>query len=311
MKQLKTVNIIGMGALGLMYGDLLTRGECPADVTFVMDSSRYERHKNDSYTVNGEPRTFRMTTAENAHPCDLLIVAVKYPQLAAALDTMASSVGDDTIILSVMNGISSEEIIGERFGMERMLHAVALGMDAMHFDSQLIYSKAGVLCLGILDPTPAENLAAVTTLFDKTALGYRVEEDILHRIWSKFMINVGINQTCMVYGTTYEPAMKPGSAEYMTLIGAMREVIVIANAEGVSLSEKDLMDSLAILKTLAPDATPSMGQDRINRRPSEVELFAGTILRFGKKHGIPVPANEFLYRRVGEIEAEYVPAKNN
>ena len=311
MKQLKTVNIIGMGALGLMYGDLLTQGECPAEVTYVMDAARYERHKNDSYTVNGSPRSFAMTTAESAKPCDLLIAAVKYPDLAAALDTMASSVGEDTIILSVMNGISSEEIIGARYGMDRMLHAVALGMDAMHFGSQLIYSKAGVLCLGALDPAPAKNLDAVTALFDKTALGYRVEADILRRIWSKFMINVGINQTCMVYGICYEQAIKPASVEYMTLIGAMREVIAIANAEGIALSEEDLMESLRILKTLAPDATPSMGQDRINKRPSEVELFAGTVLRFGRKHDIPVPANEFLYRRVHEIEAEYGLQKIN
>ena len=305
MKPIKSVHIVGMGALGLLYGTLLSEGECPAEVTYVMDAARYERHKNDRYTVNGTPRAFAVTTAESAGPCDLLIVAVKYPDLHAALDTMASSVGKDTIILSVMNGISSEEIIGGRFGMDRMLHAVALGMDAMHFGSELIYSKAGVLCLGTVAPAPRENLAAVTAMLDKTAVGYRVEEDILRRIWSKFMINVGINQTCMVYGTCYKGAMKPGSAEYMTLIGAMREVILIANAEGISLGEEDLMDSLAILHSLAPDATPSMGQDRINRRPSEVDLFAGTVLRFGEKHGIPVPANEFLFRRVREIEAEY------
>ena len=88
MKPIETVNIIGMGALGLLYGALLTQGPNPANVTYVMDAVRYERHKNDSYTVNGEPRTFSMTTTEKAAPCDLLIVAVKYPDLAAALKTM-------------------------------------------------------------------------------------------------------------------------------------------------------------------------------------------------------------------------------
>lgn len=311
MKAIKTVNIIGMGALGLLYADLLSRGDSPAEVTFVMDAARYERHKNDRITVNGENAVFSMIKAEDASPADLVIAAVKYPQLAAALDTMASSVGEDTIILSVMNGISSETIIGERFGMDRMLHAVALGMDAMCFGTGLTYSKPGVLCLGVLDPTPAEKLSAVTALLDKTAVSYRLEADILHRIWSKFMINVGINQTCMVYGTTYEGATAPASPEYMTLIGAMREVIVIANAEGIALTEQDLMDSLAVIHSLDPKATPSMGQDRINKRPSEVELFAGTVIRFGQKHGIPVPANEFLFRRVREIEADYTADKNN
>lgn len=305
MKPIKTVNIIGMGALGLLYGSLLSKGEDPAKVTFVMDADRYERHKSDSITINGESAAFSIAKAEDASPADLVIVAVKYPQLAAALDTMATSVGEDTILLSVMNGISSEEIIGGRYGMDRMIHAVALGMDAMHFGSELLYTKEGVLCLGVIDPALQDKLNAVTAMLDKTAAAYQVEEDILRRIWSKFMINVGINQTCMAYGITYAGATAPGTAAYMTLVGAMREVILIANAENIALNEQDLLDSIAIMKTLAPYATPSMGQDRINRRPSEVELFAGTVIRFGKKHGIPVPANEFLYRQVKEIEAEY------
>ena len=50
---------------------------------------------------------------------------------------------------------------------------------------------------------------------------------------------------------------------------------------------------------------PSMAQDRINRRYSEVESFAGTVISYARRHGIQVPENEFLYRRVKEIEAEY------
>ena len=305
MKPIKTVNIVGMGALGLLYGALIAEGAGAECVTYVMDEARYERHKDDRYTANGKPVHFSMVKADDAKPCDLLIVAVKYPALESALDTMATSIGEDTLIVSVMNGISSEEIIGARYGMNRVIHAVALGMDAMHFGTELIYSKAGRLCLGVVDPSMEEKLAALTAFLDGTVVTYAVEEDITHRMWSKFMINVGINQTCMVYGTTYEGATAPGSVEYMTLISAMREVILIANTEGIPLTEADLMQSLAILHSLAPDATPSMGQDRINKRPSEVELFAGTMLRFGEKHGIPLPANEFLYRRVREIEAAY------
>ena len=116
---------------------------------------------------------------------------------------------------------------------------------------------------------------------------------------------MGINQVTMVYNVGYGKALEEGSAEYMTMVGAMREVILLANRENIPLTEKDLMDYLAILSTLDPEAMPSMAQDRLSRRPSEVELFAGTVLRLGQKHGIPVPANGFLYRRVREIEEAY------
>ena len=305
MKQIETVSILGMGALGLLYASQIAEGIGAEHVRFVMDPARYTRHKDDRCTVNGCPGAFPIVCADDATPCDLLIVAVKYPQLEQALETMASSIGPDTIILSVMNGISTEEILGSRYGRDRVIHTVALGMDAMHFGSELIYTRAGHLCLGICDPSMQKKLDAVTRFFERAGVPYAVEEDIIHRMWSKFMINVGINQTCMVYGTTYAGAMAPGSAECMTLISAMREVILIANAEGVSLTEEDLKKNVTIMKTLDPDATPSMGQDRISGRRSEVELFAGTMLRLGQKHGIPVPTNEFLYHRVKAIEADY------
>ena len=186
-----------------------------------------------------------------------------------------------------------------------MIYAIAQGMDAMHFGARLQYTKSGELCVGITDPGMAEKLQCLTAFFDRANIAYTVEKDIRRRMWGKFMVNVGINQTCMVYNTCYAGAMKENSQEAVTLVGAMREVILLANAEGVALTEDDLETYIGILKTLSPDATPSMGQDRINRRPSEVEMFAGTVIEMAKKHGIRVPANEFLYRRVKEIEAEY------
>ena len=119
------------------------------------------------------------------------------------------------------------------------------------------------------------------------------------------MLNVGVNQVCMVYDTHYEGALTLGSEANMAMIGAMREVILVANAESVNLGEAELKEYIRILKTLDPKATPSMGQDRLNKQKSEVDMFAGTVIELANKHGIPVPANEFLYRRVHEIEAEY------
>ena len=65
------------------------------------------------------------------------------------------------------------------------------------------------------------------------------------------------------------------------------------------------MNYVALQASMEADAMPSMAQDRINHKYSEVEMFAGTILELGKKHGIAVPVNEYLYRRVKEIESDY------
>ncbi len=305
MKKIETVHIIGLGALGMLYGSVMEANLGPGHVSFVMDTERYDRHKDEEYRINGNPISFCKIKAEDATPCNLVIVAVKYTDLNSALETMRNSVGEDTLILSVMNGISTEQIIGARYGKERVIHSVAQGMDAMHFGTELTFSRSGQIHIGITDPVMREQLDRLIEFFDRAGQPYIVEKDIIYRMWSKFMVNVGINQTCMIYNTNYDGVLTDGTAEYMTLVSAMREVILLANAEGVSVTEQDLKDYLDLMRSFNPKATPSMGQDRINGRRSEVELFAGTVIRMAEKHGIPVPTNTFIHRRVQEIEAEY------
>ena len=305
MREIRKVGIIGMGALGLMYGSMITEGDPEAEVVYYMDRPRYERHKDEKNEVNGVEKTFTMKPSDEAASCDLIIVAVKYNSLPSALDTMAKAVGDDTIIISVMNGISTEKIIGKRFGVEKVLGCVALGMDAMHFPGKLIYTKSGKLALGTLTEGQEEKLSTLDAFLTKAGLAHEIHENILIEMWAKFMLNVGCNQTCMVFECGYGGMLKEGTIENMTAVAAMREVILLAGKKGIPISEKDLERYFHILSTLDPKATPSMGQDRINKNKSEVEMFAGEVMALAKEEGIRVPANAYLYKRVHEIEAEY------
>lgn len=297
--------IIGMGALGLLYADIIASAKGPAGVSFVMDRERLEKYRGMVFDCNGQKKTFPMECCEDASPADLVIVAVKYNGLAAALDTMKNCVGKDTVILSVMNGISSEKIIGERYGHGRLIDTVAQGMDAMKFGSRLTYTKRGELRIGAEDESQEANLRLVAAYFDEIGMPYTVEKDILHRLWGKFMLNVGVNQTCMAYETNYGVALAEGSGANRTMLAAMREVIALANAEGIRLSEQDLDEYVDILKTLSPEGMPSMRQDAVSKRPTEVEMFAGTVIPMAGAHGIPVPANVFLYETIRKMEQAY------
>ena len=178
-------------------------------------------------------------------------------------------------------------------------------MDAMKFGSELRFTQMGELHIGVEAGQKQENVDAVAEFFDDIHMPYVVEEDILFRMWAKFMLNVGINQTCMAYETTYSGALTEGTEANDTLIAAMREVITLSNAENIGLSEKDLWLYIDILKTLDPEGVPSMRQDGIARRYSEVEMFAGTVIKMAEKHGIDTPANRLLYQKVKAIEATY------
>ena len=305
MKEIRKVEIVGMGALGLLYGQHMAKHAVGCSISYVMDRERLARHADTVFTVNGEAVTIPRIASEDAVPADLLIVAVKYTGLESALTVMAPCIDDHTIILSVLNGITSEDIIAERFGRAHMIYTVPQGMDAMKFGSALRYTQSGALHLGITDPSMQEDLDSVLRFFDAISMPYVLEEDILWRMWFKYMLNVGVNQICMVYDTTYAGVTNPGEPQDK-LLGAMREVMEIANRKGIALTEQDMQTCIEIERTLDPDGTPSMGQDRINRRPSEVEMFAGTVMRLGRGTGVPSPVYEEIYRRVREIESAYI-----
>lgn len=304
MKEIQKTAIIGMGALGLLYGDQITATLGQAAVSFIADKDRVQKYRDMNFTVNGEHRTFSIVDSETADAADFVIVAVKYNALPSALDTMKRCVGPDTTIISVMNGISSEQIIGERFGHEKVLYSIAQGMDAMKFGAALTYSQSGELRIGARTPDQKDRLDALMRFFDRAGVAYTAEEDIQRRLWGKFMLNVGVNQTCMAYETTYSGALTPGET-YDTMTGAMREVIALARLEHVNLTEQDLDDYIALLKTLSPDGMPSMRQDALSGRPSEVEMFSGTVREMAKKHGLPTPVNDRLYHTIKEMEASY------
>ena len=85
----------------------------------------------------------------------------------------------------------------------------------------------------------------------------------------------------------------------------MREARVVARAEGVEVTEDDLTQMVELLRTLDPEGMPSMAQDRINRKPTEVEEFSGTIIRLAERHGVLVPQNRWLYAQIRAIEAAW------
>lgn len=306
MKEIQTTAIIGMGALGMLYADKIMTHLGPDAVTFVADPDRVEKYRSMSFTVNKAARQFPIISSRDCKPADLVIVAVKYNALESALNTMEHCVGPDTTIISVMNGISSEEIIGARYGMDHIIYCIAQGMDAVKFGGDLNYSQAGELRIGIPEASHASSprLTALTAYLDKAGIRYTTEADILYRLWGKFMLNVGVNQTCMAFETNYGGALTPGPA-LDTMLGAMGEVITLANAEGICLSETDLEGYMDLLRTLSPTGCPSMRQDGIAHRRSEVEMFSGTVRKLAAKHGIKVPVNDWLYERIKKIEAAY------
>jgi 2-dehydropantoate 2-reductase len=304
--EIKKVSIIGLGALGILFGNHLAKRMPKEDVRIIADTKRIDKYKKEHVYCNGEPCDFHYVSSEEpCEPADLLIFTVKYEGLHDAVQAVHRHVGKDTIILSALNGITSEGIIGQVYGFDKILYTVAQGMDAVKVGNKLTYDHLGMLCFGDQKPGMiSDKVKTVAAFFDKIDFPYEIDTNMKKRLWGKFMLNVGVNQTVAVYKSNYGEVQRDGEARE-TMIAAMREVISLSEYEGANLTEADLNYWLSVLATLSPEGKPSMAQDLEARRYSEVALFAGAVLEMGTRHQVPTPINKKLYDIIKSIESTY------
>ena len=302
--EIKRTAVFGMGALGLLFGSQIAEADGGNAVTFLMNQERAKRHQQDRYSVNGIEKHFQIEAAEDAVPYDLVIVAVKYKDLEDVVEEMKPAVGPDTVIISVMNGISSEDILAQTYLRRNVIDCVAIGMDAMREETALRYTKPGRLQICVTEEKQKPAFQALVSFLERTKIPHEICPDIRRSMWNKFMLNVGINQACTVYETDYAHATALGPI-LDEMIDAMTEVIRIAEAEGVHLTQEDLNRCVELEKTLKPDGYPSMRQDAVAKRPTEVDLFAGTVIQLGEKHGIPTPVNRRYLDAVRRMEESW------
>ena len=231
-------------------------------------------------------------------------MAVKATALDAAIRDMAAFVGPDTVILSLLNGITSEGRLDAAYP-GRVLGCVAIGMDANRNGRDLVYKAPGKLQFGELDGAMTPRVAAVARYFEQCGIACEPCADIRYKLWYKLMINVGLNQASAAFGLTYGGLAQPGPPQDR-MLEALGEVIRLARAEGVPLPDDAADVWLAqAMPTFKPDNKPSMGQDADAHRPTEVEEFAGTVRRLSARHGLPPPANDFFYQRIRAMEAAW------
>ena len=302
MKPIESSALIGLGALGILFGWPMQRHTPAGRFCVIADAPRIARYQAEPALFNGERCDFRYCTPEQGAPADLVLVAVKATALEAAARQIRPFVGPDTVIISVLNGITSEETL-ERLYPGRLLWSVALGMDATRTGRTLACKNPGLIQLGERDGSITPRLQAAAEYLAGCGIRVEVCTDILYKQWHKLMMNDGLNQAAAVYGLTYGGLRSPGPAQD-AMMQAMHEVVTLAGREGVPLPADAPETWLrGMMPAFAADAMPSMRQDVLARRPTEVEQFAGVICRLGKKHGVPTPVNDFFYARIREIEA--------
>lgn len=303
--------MIGVGALGGIYLDRIARGLPEAAVFVIADGERAARLERDGVVINGRVVRFPVVRPDDpVAPADLLIIATKANGLDPAIELARPHVRDDTVVLSLINGIHSEDVLAEEFPRAHVLLSMTAGSDVVRRGNEIVYENFGRIAFGRRSAGAADDVVrGLDDLLTRADVPHEVPADMRRMLWWKFMGNVGINPVSALLDAEYGAFQGEGSHAREVMLAAQRELIAIARAKGVDLGQDDLDAWLRTIAALAPHGETSMLQDMRAARPTEVDIFSGAVVRLGRELGIPTPVNEVLLHGVTARE-ELVAARS-
>jgi len=309
MDEIKSVAIIGAGALGLLYAKPIAQ-KLGEKCYFLADGSRYHTTKDGNFTINGKPEQFNVVSVDSLtngllEKPDFIIVAVKNYHLNDIIRLLDAAVSDNTIIISVLNGLDSEAFLQSHCPRASVISSIAIGMDAVKEKRDLSFTGAGKLLIGSADNdqnNPA--LKRLSAFLDFCEIAYEVPDDIQRSLWWKLMINIGMNQVSAVTGANYGVFHTDRNIQLL-MEAAMQETIDVAKAAGVDLRDDDIPNWYPTLNSLGADKKTSMLQDIEAGRKTEVQCFSGRLIEIAGQYGIDVPVNRTLFQIIKIKEIIY------
>lgn len=232
---------------------------------------------------------------------DFLVVCLKYGALPGAMDSIRKAVGEHTVVMSLMNGVDSEERIAAEVGDAHVIRSLIKvtshkEADGFHFDPD---ATLGIIFGEQEAPFQSERVQAIVELFEGSGIHYRVTEHIREEMWAKFRLNVCNNLPQAILGAgvgCYRDSV------HMQAIsdGLRRELEAVAAAKGIDLRIADAAAGRG--SAVPPTARYSTLQDLDAGRHTEIDMFSGALMRMGAELGIPTPYNEYTYHMIKALE---------
>lgn len=297
--KIQSVAVLGAGAVGsyVIWG-LSERKDIKLGV--IAEGERAGRLKKGC-RINDVTYHPDVWTPQEAHGVDLLIVCLKYGALSGALESIRAIVGENTIVMSLMNGVDSEDIIAEAIGASHMIYSVIKVASHKEVDGYYFVPETtiGIIFGELQAPYDSERVQAIEALFADTGIHYRSTEFAREEMWSKFRLNVCNNLPQAILGAGVGCYT---DSEHMKAIsdGLRNELETIAATKGIDMSKIEASSKHG--SPVRASAKFSTLQDIEAGRHTEIDMFSGALMRMGKELGIPTPYNEYTYHMIKALE---------
>ena len=293
------IYIVGSGGVGGYFGGMLAKDK--NDVTFVARGDNYEaikknglilKSKNGNFTI--KPAKIIKERSEIKDP-GLILFTVKTYDTAAVSKELSTVVNQNTIIITVQNGVNNDSEIKKYINKGNVYPGLAYIISTKIAPGIIKQSSGSCsLIFGERKKFTNEKLIKIQTMMKKAAINATYSDDIERDIWKKYMFIVAYSGMTVICRSTIGRIIKNQTTKTLYERCA-REAIQVAKAIGVNVAEDAFDTIMKVTFNTSPESKSSLLVDIENNRKNEIETLNGTLVKFGKEKNIDVPINEMIY----------------
>ncbi len=303
--------IVGPGAIGLLLASILSKTK--EEIWLLdKDKERASRISKNGISVTGIGGDWKANVKITANTtdigqADLVVICVKSYHTKDAVNQAKSLVGENSKVLTLQNGIGNIELISEAVGSEKTIGGITNLGATLLGEGRVKFAGKGETVLGRSDGKLPVEMRAIREIFNKCGLETRLTQDIKGLLWSKLIINAGINALGAI------TRLKNGSlldheGTRKILRGAVTEATRVAKRKRIKLIYDDPLAKAEAVCEATCGNVCSMLADVLMKKRTEIDFINGVVVRLGQELNIPVPYNAMLADLVKTIEASYAVA---
>jgi 2-dehydropantoate 2-reductase len=304
--------IIGPGAMGCLFAAFLYKSRVEVSL-FDKSPERAERINRNGISVEGIGGNFQAqvkvsTDIKDISGAELIIICVKSYHTKDVVSHIRQVVTESTRVLTLQNGIGNIEVISEILGSEKVIGGVTnLGATLLE-EGRVRFAGRGETVIGRMDGKIPVEMRAIREVFNKAGFEMRISRDIKGLLWSKLIINAGINALTAITRLNNGKLLEFEGTRKI-LREAVTEATRVAKRKRIKLIYDDPLEKVEAVCEATAGNISSMLQDILRKKRTEIDFINGVIVRQAQGMGFPSPVNSMLVDLVKTIEASYGIAK--
>jgi 2-dehydropantoate 2-reductase len=300
------VLIMGTGAVGSFYGGQLARAG--HKVTFVARGENLHRLRQNGLVVRSIHGDFHLEQVhatdrpEEVGLCDLVLVCVKSYDTESVAQLIRPTVGPDTVILSLQNGVENEDLLAKTLGRFCVMGGMAYIGAELTSPGVVVHSAAGAVAFGERHGKRTVRAERLEQIFLAAGIQARLSPDIVRTQWDKLMWNAAFNAIATLTHSTVGEVLAHSLTRQLVR-DTMREVIAVAQAQGLDLPTSRADEHIESSQhPPLSDFMTSMAQDLARGKRLEYDALNGAVVRFGERFRVPTPFNQLLYSLLARLD---------